>query len=399
MSENATQLLQQATDLHGRGSFADAIPLYDRVLALEPGNDEARYYRAIAEFELGRTDAAIHAVQDIARRNPGAVPVHVELGRMLQRAGKLQDARAAFETAAGLAPNEPQIQVLLGNVLLLSDDHAGAAAKYEAALGSQPNLIDARAALAKAYLELGRWADAVAACDGVLARVPGHTGVLALKSVALFEAGETSGAREIMDFDRFLSTHRIGAPPGYASEADFNAALADAVMNHPSIAYEPADYSTKKGYHTGELANDTAGPIPVLLDWIRGLVREKIAAVPADGHPFHARPPKNWKLNAWAVAMEDTGHQAPHIHRDAWLSGCYYVRVPADVAASNDDKAGWIEFGRPHDYTLRKTVSDVHAVLPEEGMAVLFPAFFYHRTIPLRSKRRRISLAFDVIPV
>ena len=68
-------------------------------------------------------------------------------------------------------------------------------------------------------------------------------------------------------------------------------------------------------------------------------------------------------------------------------------------AAAAGDHAGWIEFGRPHDYPLRKTESEVRALLPEAGLVVLFPAYFYHRTIPLRSKRRRISLAFDVLPV
>ncbi len=399
MVKRTEKLLLKGAALHGQGRWQDALDVYDRVLAADARNDEAQYYRALAWFELGWTEDAIDAVGKVAARNPGAVPVRVELGRMLQRVGRFADARDAFKEAQRLAPAEPAIEVLLGNACMQLGDHAAAAAGYLRALARQPGLTDARCALAKAYLELGRWQDSLAACNAILINVPGHTGVLALKSVALFELGEADKARAIMDFDRLLTAHRLVAPQGFADATAFNQALADAVMAHPSIVFEPADYSTKKGYHTGELANDTSGPIPLLLDWIRSLAREKITAVPNDGHPFHARPPKAWKLNAWAVAMEDTGHQAPHIHRDAWLSGCYYVQVPVDVAASTGVKAGWIEFGRPHDYPLRKTQSDTRAVLPEAGLAILFPAYFYHRTVPLRSTSLRISLAFDIIPI
>jgi hypothetical protein len=41
---------------------------------------------------------------------------------------------------------------------------------------------------------------------------------------------------------------------------------------------------------------------------------------------------------------------------------------------------------------------DQHALLPikpREGMIVLFPSYFYHRTIPFESAEERITLAFD----
>jgi hypothetical protein len=29
---------------------------------------------------------------------------------------------------------------------------------------------------------------------------------------------------------------------------------------------------------------------------------------------------------------------------------------------------------------------------------ILFPSYFYHRTIPFESSQRRISIAFDAVP-
>ncbi len=105
-------------------------------------------------------------------------------------------------------------------------------------------------------------------------------------------------------------------------------------------------------------------------------------------------PPPRWRLNAWGV---DAGHQTPHIHRDAWLSGCCDVRVPASIRRDDAAHAGWIAFGEPDPYPRRKTTSPTRALWPEAGLAVLFPATFYHRTAPHAGAERRISLAFDVL--
>ena len=52
--------------------------------------------------------------------------------------------------------------------------------------------------------------------------------------------------------------------------------------------------------------------------------------------------------------------------------------------------------------SLMKTPQYVPCVLtsdsrPEEGLIVLFPSFFFHRTIPFESAEERISVAFDVL--
>ena len=35
---------------------------------------------------------------------------------------------------------------------------------------------------------------------------------------------------------------------------------------------------------------------------------------------------------------------------------------------------------------------------PEPGMMLLFPSYFFHRTLPFQSHETRISIAFDVMP-
>ena len=41
----------------------------------------------------------------------------------------------------------------------------------------------------------------------------------------------------------------------------------------------------------------------------------------------------------------------------------------------------------------------VRSCPPHEGLVVLFPSYFYHRTEPFVSQEKRISIAFDILPV
>jgi len=99
----------------------------------------------------------------------------------------------------------------------------------------------------------------------------------------------------------------------------------------------------------------------------------------------------------WAVVMDTEGHQLPHIHPAAWLSGVYYVELPRTLGAGGDDVAGWIEFGLPPEELQDTKAPPVRLLRPVEGAVYLFPSFLYHRTIPFGGDGRRISIAFDVL--
>src|SRR5215510_15997422 len=88
--------------------------------------------------------------------------------------------------------------------------------------------------------------------------------------------------------------------------------------------------------------------------------------------------------------MEGQGYQTPHIHPQAWLSGVYYASVPADIATAAD-RAGWIEFGEPlADYRFTAK-PELRLIQPEEGLMLLFPSYFYHRTLPFSAGGTRVG--------
>jgi uncharacterized protein (TIGR02466 family) len=89
--------------------------------------------------------------------------------------------------------------------------------------------------------------------------------------------------------------------------------------------------------------------------------------------------------------LDSGGYQDPHNHPSGVLSGVYYVQVPGT------GEAGAIEFGRPAPKFSAPSIPKLKVIRPQAGLVVLFPSFYWHRTIPFESDSKRISIAFDLI--
>ena len=85
------------------------------------------------------------------------------------------------------------------------------------------------------------------------------------------------------------------------------------------------------------------------------------------------------------------------MHPLGWLSGVYYVQLPAAMATSNNE-AGWLEFGQPPERFFGNARPAVKRYQPVAGRLLLFPSWFWHQTVPFQCDGERISIAFDVMP-
>ena len=266
------------------------------------------------------------------------------------------------------------------------------------AIARDPAHAQAHAHLAGVLLEAGQGDQARALCDAYLARHPGNTSLLCLKALVLAETGDAAARGQLHDLDRLVRPSRLEAVPGYDNLARFNRALAEHVQAHPTLAYAPPDNATRKGWHTGSLSPERDGPVAALAEQIELAARAYRQALPPEpGHPFLGALPERWRLTIWSVVLEAEGHQLPHIHPTAWLSGVYYAQVPEVVNRDAARQAGWIEFGRPGPPHRPRVLPPLMTIRPEAGLMVLFPSYLYHRTIPFEGAGRRISLAFDLI--
>jgi hypothetical protein len=208
-------------------------------------------------------------------------------------------------------------------------------------------------------------------------------------------------AGALFDFDRFVQVIDWEAPEGYASLADFNAALVRHVESHPSLKVPSTDHPT---YHhpaleiTAELLTEPRGPLAALETLMRrGIARylETVPREPPNGFIDHF--PKRWRLTAWATRPKGWGNLVPHVHLDGYLGGVYYPLLPAVIGQAGQGEAGWFELGRPPDDLGCKAPPLARRIQPKEGRMLLFPGYMFHNTVPFTSSETRISIAFDLV--
>lgn len=383
------------------GEFADAARFYADAVRLKPDFVEAHYNRGNALKAAGRARDALDAYRTALELKPDLAPAHHNLGSIFQEFEDWDEAAACYRRVLEIAPDAADTHRNLGVVLEKSGNAVGAEASYRAALELRPGWDLAWSNLVPVLLEQGKAADAVKACDTWLSAVPGDMQAMALKAAALNEAGEAAGRDALLDFDRFVEVRTWEAPEGYESPEAFNAALAEHVLAHPTLKVPPADdptYHHPKLQITEELLADPLGPMAQLGAMMEQAVADYMASRPADGaHPFLADPPSKFRISSWAAVLRGSGNLVPHIHLDGYLSGVYYVRIPGEITSGRGN-AGWFELGRPPGEIRFEAEPSTRPIQPEEGLMILFPAYFYHGTIPFESDETRISIAFDVVP-
>ena len=177
----------------------------------------------------------------------------------------------------------------------------------------------------------------------------------------------------------------------------FNAALSEHIKSHATLTYAPQSHATRLGSHSGELLVEPKGPFSDLERLIWEGVNSYEATTGTDAtHPFLRARPDSMTLSVWGVIMGTEGHQIPHIHPAAWLSGVYYAKIPDIVAEDIQKQAGWIAFGSPPDHFHNRSNIKVRTIQLKPGLMLFFPSYFYHHTIPFHTDETRISIAFDL---
>jgi predicted Zn-dependent protease with MMP-like domain/Flp pilus assembly protein TadD len=98
--------LLRGVALNQLGDCAEALARFEQVLEVDPDNGEARLEKAIALFELGRFDLATADFEKVTRDWADEPWGFHYLGLIAERRGQGSEARAFFEKARRLAPDD-----------------------------------------------------------------------------------------------------------------------------------------------------------------------------------------------------------------------------------------------------------------------------------------------------
>ena len=415
--------------LLGQGRLAEAAEEAGRAVKLAPGEAAAHETLAVAMERLGRPDKAEEAFRQCLAADPDNPALHDNLGRMLEKQAKDGDALSAHRRALELDPRHAPALFNIGHILMKRELFDDAERYFRDALAIDAGLVPARNNLGMVLQQLGRLDEAaleieraaadtteptpyynlaalrleqddpraaIAACDAALARQPSSNTAMSLKAIGLAVAGDLHGARYYNDINRFLHQGEITGFEAHGTLQAFNAALFDQVSATPDRYSEPG---TEAARQTRDLFQAPTGALATFRAAIDGAVAAYAEALGTSEHPFVAARPRSWQLAAWGTIVRSVpGDETTPIHPHAWLSGVYYARIPDEVDADPTTRGGCIEFGRPPKAIHHAYTPEVTVIQPREGLLILFPSYFYHRILPFRTARQRMSLAFDAVP-
>uniref|UniRef100_A0A7N0SXY2 Thioredoxin domain-containing protein n=1 Tax=Kalanchoe fedtschenkoi TaxID=63787 RepID=A0A7N0SXY2_KALFE len=110
-SKDPEEVKRIGNEMYKRGNFVDALRLYDRAIALSPGNASYRSNRAAALSGLGRLGEAVRECEEAVKLDPGYSRAHQRLGSLFIRLGMVDIARKHLYFP-GQQPEPVEIQKL-----------------------------------------------------------------------------------------------------------------------------------------------------------------------------------------------------------------------------------------------------------------------------------------------
>ena len=377
-----------------------AIDAYHAALQIEPDHFQALFRLGLLLHRMGEAEEALQHYEAARAVNSDDVSLLVNMGALLNLLGRSEQAIGLYRRAIGLKPDLPAAHGNLGNALAALQRHDEAIDAFQRSLTLQPHQPIMYANLGSCLYSSGQTDRAQHAFENCLRRAPGDITSLAMLATVHNDQGQRAFAGQLLDFDTLLHIEAV-SPPQSQTLPEYLADLREFLLAHPSLRAEPDSHTTRKGLQSGSLLPAQDPAIAHLVTHIRRQVSAYLASRPEKWQPLPGlgslwQPPEAWRLDMWATILHEGGHQRPHIHPSGWLSGVFYVQCP--MPSENPSQQGWIEFGQPPDDLPLKAEPLVHRHQPQAGELVLFPSYFYHRTLPLKGGEPRISIAFDVIP-
>jgi arylsulfatase A-like enzyme/thioredoxin-like negative regulator of GroEL len=148
--------LQLGTALTSLHDYEKAVPVLRKAVEMRPDLTVPRYQLGSALFETGDIPGAIEQLEIAVQRSPQWPEALYTLATAYARADRLQDAIRDYKKVIEIHPKHYAAHLLLGRALALSGDPAAALAPLTTAAELEPNSPEPHAFLADAYEQLSR---------------------------------------------------------------------------------------------------------------------------------------------------------------------------------------------------------------------------------------------------
>lgn len=400
-ADDADAHYNRGNTLQTLGRHVEALQAYAAALQRRPGHALALYDIARLRLRLDDREPYAELLAEHARPGSPATAAGI-LAHLLWRGEKYAEAADWYRAAIEREPEVARYRDGLGRALVRLGAIDEGLAEQRRAQALAPEDADLRIDLAASLLVAGRAEEASAAAAEALRLAPLDQHAWALQGLAWRALGDTR-ERWLNDEERLVGAYELEPPPGFATMATFLAALGAELDALHVDRRAPVDQTLRLGTQTvGTLFDQPHALVGRLRERIAEAVQRHLAQLPRDPeHPFLARNSGHWRFtDSWSSRLGTAGFHVDHVHPHGWVSGVFYVRVPArcgDPAA----REGWLRFAQPHLDLTRLGIRDLarRHVQPEPGRLVLFPSMMWHGTRPFAGPEDRLTIAFDLVPL
>jgi tetratricopeptide (TPR) repeat protein/transglutaminase-like putative cysteine protease len=147
------------------GRARSAIPLFERIVELDPRHPQAWNNLGLAYLQVGKNEEADSAFRKQLDINPSDKHANDYLGLALERQGKYDKAAAAFRKQIDVNPLDPAAHAALGEIFLEQLDYTQAVPELEKAAVLMPDNAELQISLGRAYANTAEKQKAVAAFE------------------------------------------------------------------------------------------------------------------------------------------------------------------------------------------------------------------------------------------
>ena len=341
------------------GRLIDSQKLLARAIQFNPEDPSIATQLAITESELGNYNKAEQIHKQLVTKYQNAFLSHFNYGLFLVNIGETKRALSCFKRCKQIVPNAPEAQEQIEK--LLQNEKNGLAEIYQ-------------------DIEKKYWVEAekkLRKSQDLIEPIQFWAAVNELPK----ENQEKLGSIEAFDAETQIRTVELYS---ISEKERFLAELIDTVKNTESLIWNRAGKPTRQGLQSHEILNGSQST--AIQDLCRRLKEASCDYIKNKPLLQKIRRQKkaNIELSGWSVVLKKGGHQKRHIHPESIVSGVIYIKLPME---STDDskKEGNLVF--PSD--------NMKMITPKQGMAVLFPSYLPHETVPTNSDEERICIAFN----
>ena len=341
------------------GRLLDSQKILINAIQANPDDPSLATQLAITESELGNYEKAEHLHKILIQKYSSAFLSHFNYGLFLVNIGEKEKALACFERCKQIVPNAPEAQEQIER--LLQSEKNGLTEIYQHIEKEQWKEAARKLAENQELIEpIQFWA--------AVNELPKELQVK-FESIEAFDPEVQIGIVELysgLDKEKFLTE------------------LVDTVKKTESLIWNRAGKPTRHGLQSHEILNGSeSSAVQDLCKRLREAAGEYIKNKPLL-QKIRNQKKGNIELSGWSVVLKKSGHQKRHIHPESIVSGVIYIQLPKESADENK-KEGNLVFPS----------NNMKMVTPKEGMAVLFPSYLPHETVPINSDEERICIAFN----